>query len=78
MELSTQVAEPLQEAALPEYDIELEHNGLEDDMMPPLLETFNEGQFGVTHLRARGPITSYFDTVDWRAEGLVVAWMIEP
>lgn len=73
MESSTQVAEPLQEAALPEYDIELEHNGLEDEMTPPLLETFDEGQLGISHLRARGPITGYFDTVDWRAEGLVVA-----
>jgi len=67
------MAEPLQEAALPKYDIELEHDGLEDEMMPPFLETLNEGQLGVTHLRARGPITSYFYTVDWRAEGLVVA-----
>lgn len=73
MEPSTQIAEPLQEATLPEYDIELEHNGLEDEMTPPLLKPFDEGQLGVTHLRARGPIAGYFDTVDWRAEELVVA-----
>jgi hypothetical protein len=50
MEPSTPVAEPLQEAALPEHDIELEHDGLEGEMTPPLFEPFENGQFGVPRL----------------------------
>lgn len=72
MQLHLEPSEPQVKFGFPESNIKAEHDGAEDEIMPPFFNSFDQAKIGVTNLGTGGPEAGNFNAINGRAKGLIV------